>query len=267
MSPLAEPHCRAVARLLARTVDEVLWPRHRDRVLRRSRRLRLRVRVGSGRATYHRVERRATHTIVFGWKMVQAKSRGWAVASEWTSGRELGARVADGAWFGGRLDLATVLAHAACHEFAHLLQVVEGGRRRGSVHNAAFHALLEQLHRDGSADAVLAFLEAGCRDEGVDLRWPDDDARPATTADGQILLFDEHADRRAVLRSADSGSPASATPAVEHRPGDHVAFVARGRRITGTVRRVNRRTLTIVPDRPESPGQYWRVGPRHVERD
>jgi hypothetical protein len=68
----------------------------------------------------------------------------------------------------------------------------------------------------------------------------------------------------AALASADRGTPAG--PTTDLQPGDAVCFVARGRRITGRVRRMNRLTVTIVPDRPTSPGQYWRVAPGSLER-
>jgi hypothetical protein len=287
MTRLPETHCRSLAALLGHAVGTVLWPRYEARVRTREERVSLATRVGRGNATYHRADRRGGHLIVFGWKMVQQKSTGWATASRWTSGREMAAR----GYFDGRLDLLSVLAHAACHEFAHLVQTVEGGRKHGSVHNAAFYVVLDEMHRTGVADEVLTMLSEQCRRVGIDAQWA---AEPGSVGKrGLDALFGEAGRRLATTRglrrskaasakakAKDKAAAALASAALasadrrritglqtDVRPGDAVSFLARGQRITGRVRRVNRRTVTIVPDQPWSPGQYWRVPPGSLERN
>jgi hypothetical protein len=51
-------------------------------------------------------------------------------------------------------------------------------------------------------------------------------------------------------------------PKPDFDPGDRVEFDHDGTVIAGTVKRVNRKTTTVVPDHPTYPGQYWRVGHR-----
>ena len=44
--------------------------------------------------------------------------------------------------------------------------------------------------------------------------------------------------------------------------GDRVEFDGkRGEVVTGTVKRVNRKTVTVTPDNPRRSGEYWRVSP------
>ncbi|MFT7465505.1 MAG: hypothetical protein ACI9EF_003874 [Pseudohongiellaceae bacterium] len=164
---LPETECRQLAAMLGDAVEQVLWPHYEGRVLAGSRQIQLRTRVGGGRATYHRSGPRSQHLIVFGWKMVQHKSSGWGAAVRWRSGKEMVAR----SYFDGRITLNAVLAHAACHEFAHLIQSVEGGRTRGSVHNRAFYAVLDSIYGDGVADRVLAGVETGVVRARIDDCW------------------------------------------------------------------------------------------------
>lgn len=70
---------------------------------------------------------------------------------------------------------------------------------------------------------------------------------------------------------APADSPANPTPAPANVPRtfrkyDRVQFRPTrgkfaGRTIKGTVERVNRKPITVTPDEPEYPGQYWRVSP------
>ena len=43
--------------------------------------------------------------------------------------------------------------------------------------------------------------------------------------------------------------------------GDRVQFAHSTGQIHGTVKRINRRTVSVTPDEPTRPGQYWRVDP------
>ncbi len=287
MRQLSEAHCRLLAARLGELLSTVLWPHYEGWVLERAPGIELATRVGSGRATYHRASRQGGHLIVFGWKMIQQKSQGWETAVRWTSGRELALRN----YFQGRIELGTLLAHAVCHEFAHLIQTVTGGRRRGSVHNAAFYKVLDEMHANGMAEQVLKGLCATADEAGVDLDWhaqghSQGQAQASAAAmtptslhpaQGQQAVSSPKPSANArfaaelAALSAKGGATAPRRPRLPRqqtdlKPGDSVSFVAKGRRVTGTVRRVNRQTVTVVPDKPARPGQYWRVGPRLLER-
>jgi len=275
---LDEGRSRQLAAALGELTRQVLWARHAPRVLAAAPRTTLHTRVGAGHATNHRVDRAERAIITFGWRMVAAKAAGPDESARWLSGREILAR----GYFGGRLGLLDVLAHVVCHEFAHLVQTAEGARRRHSVHNAAFYLVLDTLHRDGSADAVRGALAPICARLGVRTDGPTtaradvvaqvlgDDPRHAAAGSGSRGAgrrgagrgaAAERGLRRGQARGARSGRPAVRRCSTRFEPGDRVAFQVRGRRITGCVQRINRRSITVLPDVPDRPGQWWRVGP------
>lgn len=115
-----------IAQMMCRATEDTLAPLADGATLR--------LRVGSGRATYHRYDpATAEHRINYGVRMVEDKAAPEACAA-WLSAREIRAR----GYFGGELSESNLLAHTCCHEFAHLLQTRHGQRHRGSVHNRAF---------------------------------------------------------------------------------------------------------------------------------
>jgi hypothetical protein len=145
-----------------------------------------------------------------------------AAASGWLTTREIHER----GYFRGEASAPHLLAHTVCHEFAHLLQGVLGWRRRGSVHDRGFYRLLDMLHGDGTAATVLAYIQ--------------ERHGPVLSAAPQVR---HHA-----------AAPAPVTP------GDPVSFTLRdGSTVRGRVHRVNRLTVSVLPDRPQQPGQYYRV--------
>ncbi|WP_246065442.1 hypothetical protein [Hydrocarboniclastica marina] len=184
------------------------------------------IRVGGGRATHHRFDLHSgEHSITFGAKMVADKLDPRACAS-WLSTREILAR----GYFDGRVSAANLLAHTGCHEFAHLVQTVSGGRTRGSVHNSAFYRILDDLHRDGIADGFRQSLLELARNRGQMI--PD--------ASVQI------ADPREALAS--------------FKPGDVVCF-GRNNELQGKVTRVNRKTCSVQGTGP-CEGRRYRVSPQ-----
>ena len=252
---LDETRSRTLAAELGRLTETLLWSRHEARVRAAWPGARLATRVGRGQATHHQVRDEQQSVITFGWRMVQAKSRGPDAVSRWLSGREILRR----GYFDGRVGLLEALSHAACHEFAHLVQTAEGGRRRGSVHNKAFYAILDGLHADGSADALRRALRQRFEALGLPV---DETARPGAEALARALgqvPAPARSPRRGLFGRS-RGAPARCT--TRFAPGDAVVFEVQGRRITGVVRRINRRTVTVVPDVPDRAGQWWRVGPR-----
>lgn len=190
---------------------------------------RLRIRIGPGRATYHRCEPgKRVHTINLGLKMIADKQNPGGCGA-WLSTREIQAR----RYFDGEISEANLLAHTCCHEFAHLLQAARGERRFGSVHNRAFYEQLDRLHRH--------FLAAELR------RW--------LVAEG----------RRMGLAVATQ----PITPAIVARPsepanfskGERVYFWYGNTRHIGQIIRINRQTCSVLGI-GVSQGLRFRVPPR-----
>jgi hypothetical protein len=209
----------ALAGLLCALTDEILYAPRAARLAREAPWHRYRSRVGSGRQTCLRHYPDGRLEITYGRRMVQDKydrehSRVWATSRE----------LERFGWFGGRASPAHTLAHTALHEFAHLLQAVRGQRRAGSVHNTAFYRTLGELHEEGDGERLYQQLvgRAG--------------------AAGLPLVFREPGDEEQARRSA--RQQAYAALAV----GDRVRLRGRGRDYLGTVRRINRRTVSCDLD-------------------
>lgn len=140
------PDAELIASALCEFTLNTLW--HSPLTVEaRARNHTLNCRRGSGKATYHRYDpARRTHTIVFGRLMVKDKIDAVLAGSghleRWLTAREIRRR----GYFGGELTLERALLHTCLHEFAHLLQVIAGGRLRGSVHNRYFYQELDALH-------------------------------------------------------------------------------------------------------------------------
>ncbi|WP_426415363.1 hypothetical protein [Aestuariirhabdus sp. LZHN29] len=218
-----------IAALLVRVTEQVLWREIQPWLNARGHRIELHCRVGSGRATHHS-QQGARHRITYGHKMVASK-RCPRQAELWMTAREIRAR----GYFDGEPGYAELLAHTCCHEFAHLVQSLNGWYRRGSIHNAGFYRILDRIHRSGCASRVLQALRDGAHSEGLML---DFSAAPAIDT-------------------------AQATPCSVRR-GERVRFRFRGDLVSGVVTRVNRRTLRI-----EQHGvagvDYFRVPPAQLE--
>lgn len=202
---------RAIARLMCATTLDILWPSYRDSLRQTRPRTRLECRTGSGRATYHRYDHRDQHHLItYGARMVMAKQTPDTAAS-WLSTREIRSR----GYFGGEVSVLNLLAHTCTHEFAHLLQQHAGKRYHGSVHNAHFYQLLDQLNQDGLADQTREHLAGLASQHG----WHLDDSPMAL--------------------------PSQESQAGQWQRGDHVCFgEGRGAR-EGRILRVNRKTCTV----------------------
>ena len=209
----------ALAGLLCDLTDELLYAPRAAGLAREAPWHRYGARVGSGRQTCLRHYPDGRLEITYGRRMVQDKydrehSRVWATSRE----------LARYGWFGGSVSPAHTLAHTALHEFAHLLQAVRGQRRAGSVHNAAFYRTLGGLHEAGDGERLHRALveRAG--------------------AAGLPLGFREPGDAERALRSARQQSYAALSV------GDRVRLRGRDRDYVGTVRRINRRTVSCDLD-------------------
>lgn len=218
---------RQIAGALCRATEEILWRDYCDKHPAPARLHRLHCRVGGGAATYYRPEGRFAHRVTYGWKMV-ADKRCEARAARWLSAREIAGR----RYFDGALTLPTLLAHTCCHEFAHVLQAIQGLVSRGSIHNRHFYRILDGLHAGGAAQSVLAFIEQ------------------IAAAQGLVLAFEP------------AGEPLSGEEAVAAvQRGSRVSFDFRGRRIFAEVIRINRRTVTVRSLQPGGAVEDYRVPP------
>jgi len=204
-------HSIQLGELLCDATHEILWASHADDVRRQQANTVLHCRVGPGRATYHRFDpRRQHHLITYGARMVAAKQHP-EHAVGWLSSREIQQR----RYFHGELSTLNLLAHTCCHEFAHLLQQVAGRRYRGSVHNRHFYRMLDDLHRQGGAEQVRAYLQDGARRQGLAL-------------------------------SAAAFPPVVAAPVTLWQVGDRVSFGEPPQLKQGQVLKVNRKTCTVA---------------------
>ncbi len=237
MSYLHRPAASEVARWMGETTVDVLWELYGDEGRAEKPSATLTVRVADGRATNHRLQGASRHVISYGWRMVQDKAASSSRAATWLSAREIAGR----RFFGGELTLLNLLAHTVCHEFAHLLQVVDGERRYRSVHNRGFYRRLEQLHADGAADLVRDHLRDRAAAAGLALEWSEE---PVGRAPAPRVLPTRPRARFDGLRI-----------------GQRVSFQHDGSRISGRVKRINRRTVTVVPDGVADGVRWWRVSP------
>ena len=209
----------ALAGLLCALTDEILYAPRAARLAREAPWHRYCSRVGSGRQTCLRHYPDGRLEITYGRRMVQDKydrehSRVWATSREL---KRFG-------WFGGRVSPTHTLAHTALHEFAHLLQAVRGQRRAGSVHNDAFYTTLGELHEAGEGERLHRQLVERAGSAGLPL--------------GYREPGDEEQARRSARQQA------YAALAV----GDRVRLRGRDRDYTGTVRRINQRTVSCDLD-------------------
>lgn len=214
----------AVGLLMGEAIEQLLW---QDSVAF-GRGESLKIRIGSGQATYHRYDRKTgAHLINLGQRMIVAKQRPENCGA-WLSAREILER----RYFSGELSTVNLLAHTCCHEFAHLQQVSQGERRSGSVHNPAFYRLLDQLHREGRA--------------GLLRQW----------------LLTEGARRNLPMGSFPSqlSQHRPGPTAGDFNVGEQVYFWHGSTRHCGRILRRNRRTCSVIGEGP-SRGLRFRVPP------
>lgn len=147
------------------TVSE-LWEPRLAWAKRRDPTVTLQVRVGTGKRTYvsHSHRLRGPMKLVYGKKMVQSKTDPRQLCA-WLTSRE----IADRGYFEGEVNLLNALSHTVVHEFGHVIQVLTGQRYAGSVHNAAFYAILDKAHAYGHADRLRHLLNERCLCRGIDL--------------------------------------------------------------------------------------------------
>lgn len=85
--------------------------------------------------------------------MVAEKSEP-ALAAQWLTSHEMKRR----GYCNGRFSVGELLAHTACHEYAHFIQQAHGWLQRGSVHNWHFYSVLDRLYDAGLAANVRSYL-------------------------------------------------------------------------------------------------------------
>ncbi|MCL6414078.1 hypothetical protein MIB92_00310 [Aestuariirhabdus sp. Z084] len=219
---------QALACLLVEVTEQVLWQEIQPWLRERDHCIQLRCRVGSGRATYHS-QQGARHTITYGRKMITSK-RCPQQAQLWTTAREIQSR----GYFGGQAGFAELMAHTCCHEFAHLVQSLNGWYRRGSIHNRGFYQILDRIHRSGTAGRVLEALRIEAARHSVS------------------LTFD-----------TPSGAP-SDSPRIAIQRGQRVGFRYRGRQVSGIITRINQKTVRIEQHGIDGV-EYFRVPPSQLD--
>lgn len=186
----------------------------------------------------------APHLIQIGTRMIAHQLE--APAATDTAGRERRRFGLDRPWGDTpRARIACVLVHELAHLVTHLRHAPQ---RRPRTHGQEFHAALLELHARGFARRAWEGLRELLPLPELDRPFPPA-ARPAPTPRPTI--------------SSPRPSPAAITALA---PGDRVSWPdRRGATHTGTVRRLNRVTVTVAEDgRP--PHEWWRVSPKLLRR-
>lgn len=228
MSPPVQ-QCHAIAELLCEATEQVLWRELQPWLAERGDSHRLQCRVGSGEATYYRMLGDRRHLLNYGRKMVASKFNA-GIAAQWRTGREILRR----SYFDGELTLPGVLSHTCCHEFAHVIQGINGWIRYGSIHNREFYRILDRIHQSGSAHTVYDYVVAGAAQRGLTLDF------------------------------IDHGDPVAGVPVASFQPGELVSFEYRGCSVLGEVLRVNRKTVNVKPVKPRMAADYFRISPQFL---
>jgi len=187
---------------------------------------------------------RGPHLLQIGTRMVAHQLEDPAAGD--TAGRERRRFGLDRAWGDTpRARLACLLVHEIAHLATHLRHAPW---RRPRTHGPEFQAVLLELHARGFARRAWDGLRALAPAAELDRPFPPTPPGPAP--------------RRRPRRPSRPARPATTAVA----PGDRVVWSDRhGVGHTGTVRRVNRRTVTVSEDgRP--PHEWWRVPPRLLRR-
>ncbi len=239
-----------IAALLVNITETVLWPHIQPWLRANNHCIQLRCRVGRGQATHH-TQQGQQHTLTFGRKMVASK-RCARQARNWTTGRELVGR----GYFSGNFGYAELMAHTCCHEFAHLVQSLNGWYRRGSIHNADFYRILDQMHQGGIADRVLQVLQLEADRQGLQLEFAQ-----GVTADGETS---ENRAAQEIQWRMPVITGISQQQLKEQLQGQLAEFDYRGRKVQGRITRVHRKTVRIE-DHGVRGIDYFRVPPSQLQ--
>ncbi|MEH6548501.1 MAG: hypothetical protein V7711_13430 [Pseudomonadales bacterium] len=138
-----------------------LWPSMASYLRPDDNSVALGLRLGSGMATYASYDPLTRqYKVTYGLGMIASKL-GLRELWGWRTVREMEERN----YFAGEISLANVFAHTMVHELAHVIQMKQGKRRRGSVHNAAFYRICDQIHAEGKAARARDQLLAECRSD------------------------------------------------------------------------------------------------------
>ena len=169
----------------------------------------LQVRLGSGRQTYF-TTRNKKPLINYGLKTIDHAISNPDNLSEYTHTKE----IKKFNFFDGRITTKNFLVSMVLHEYAHYIQHLQGGYSKGSIHNSAFYAILNDLYREGYHNEVKNFLNS---DMTFD-KLPDYESRGNSNIENLKKSI---------------------------RVGDRVTFSSRsGKTITEKVVRVNQKTVS-----------------------
>lgn len=171
----------------------------------------LKSRIGSGLATYCKHEiKNNNFTITYGKKMIKSKFNQNEVR-HWLTYREIIRRN----YFDGETSLLNLLSHTICHEVSHFIQQLRGWHKRGSIHNKQYYQILDEMHSNKHADTIRDMVSDSCDSLNISLDF-DIHQHKETTRDEMFISVND-------------------TVSFEHRTKTH----------TGTVVKVNRKTVII----------------------
>ncbi len=175
--------------------------------------VRLDVMPGRGGRTYHQKIKLNHHKIVYGPSMVLSKFENRA-GSLWTTEKEIASR----GYYNGDLSLTSLLAHTCCHEFSHFIQVLNGWRYRGDVHNDEFYSILDRLHQNEVAENIRVRLHQGLLDAGLPI--------------DKIENMQKSTDTEPYIRTLKKGDP--------------ILIISGNKTLNATFTKSNRTTINII---------------------
>jgi len=202
-----------ISHTLCHVAEAILWEHAKDWALKKNPAVTFKTRIGTGKATYCRTHRgnHGHFVLTFGQGMVASKFE-TVKAPNWLTAQELRTR----GYFNGRFYVPELLAHTVCHEFAHVIQVINDWRSKQSVHNDYFYQVLDRIHASGHADKVLLTLQQMWAEAELDMKF------------------------------IDEGQATNLLTVEDFTRGEMVNYEYEGAQRLATVMRLNRKTVGIV---------------------
>lgn len=145
---------RKITRLMVNATKDILHKSCQSWLDMKYPNTKLTIKIGTGKATHHKKLSHGNHQIVFGVDMIKEVMESEYISSKWRHGEEIVERQ----YFNGVLSPQHMMVAAVMHEYAHFVQVLNGGRTYKSVHNKNFYEILDRMHANGHANNILIYL-------------------------------------------------------------------------------------------------------------
>ena len=153
---------KKLAQIACSVTKTHLYEPKRDWIQHKLPNIQFSVAVGTGKATYHKLNRQtAKCKINYGVKAMESAITLNGCMS-WTTGSE----ILDRNYWGRDITPSILLSSTILHEFGHLIQRLHTETRDG-VHDALFYKILDRMHASEYRDSVLTQVELGMAKRGI----------------------------------------------------------------------------------------------------